>query len=260
MGARPPFVDYASDDPQLTDAERAFRAGYLLGREHGLMDYPSDVLNAAADYLKRHPPAPQILVDVAPRRAIAAMLAGCRRFKLTPVAVVLLMLSASPTAAQTLPTVGARNVAQWVSQITFGGTIGVAVVRSTKAPDRKWAFLEQGAQYGVGKITSLVLKPLVRSPRPCIPLPEGCGLEAPRANFPTGHTIDTASQVNWEYLYEGGDRRAGGYFAATLSLHIATAILRGASGKHSWTSIAISEAIGIAEHAAVHAAFRKWRN
>lgn len=158
--------------------------------------------------------------------------------------VILALLFPGLVRAQGLPTRGERRTAEVVSQVTLAGSVALDTWDSFHADNVKKALMFQGIRYGVGVAYVAVSKKFRHDPRPCIPLPEGCGLEDPDANKPTGHTVLSGLGVDWLGLFRPGGSK---HFGLSLSLHLGTGAARYMSGKHS--ADAVVE--GFAEAAAI---------
>lgn len=131
-----------------------------------------------------------------------------------------------------LPTVGERHIAAVVSWGTVLAAVALDAKASWDAPDRKRAFLLQGARIGIAQAATFGLKKLVHRERPCAP--SDCGPDNPDFSFPSGHAM------------LGGTSFGGPRLAFTLPLIVGTGGLRIAANKHYLTDVAAGALIGMA--------------
>lgn len=94
------------------------------------------------------------------------------------------------------------------------------------------AFAKQGARLGVVLAGTFVMNQVVGRARPCVGLPEGCGIDSPNSSFPSMHTGFAFSTI-------------GGASASwTLPLSFGTAAGRVAAGKHNLTDVIAGAGFG----------------
>lgn len=131
-----------------------------------------------------------------------------------------------------LPTAGERHIADIASWGTVLAAIALDAKTSWDAPDRKRAFLLQGARIGIAQAATFGVKKLMHRERPCAP--SDCGSDNPDFSFPSGHAADAGTSF-------GGPR-----LAFTLPLIIGTGGLRIGANKHYLTDVAAGALIGMA--------------
>ncbi len=131
-----------------------------------------------------------------------------------------------------LPTASERHAADLASWGTVIAAVALDAKASWDAPDRKRAFLLQGARIGIAQAASFGLKKLVQRDRPCAP--NECGRDNPDFSFPSGHAMNAGTAY-------GGPR-----LAFTLPLIIGTGGLRVMANKHYLTDVATGALIGMA--------------
>jgi membrane-associated phospholipid phosphatase len=131
-----------------------------------------------------------------------------------------------------LPTAGERKAADLASWGTVLAAVALDAKASWDAPDRKRAFLLQGARIGIAQGLTFGLKKLVQRERPCAP--HDCGMDNPDFSFPSGHAMLAGTSY-------GGPR-----LAFSVPLIVGTGGLRIAANKHWFTDTAAGALIGMA--------------
>lgn len=159
--------------------------------------------------------------------------------------VVVLLLAAPPAWAQStaldrpfkpLPTVEAQHAASVLSWVTLGTAIALDGTRTLYdhclPRDRgcKRAVLQTGVRLGLTAGAVAALKIAVHRTRPCAP---ACGVDNPRASFPSGHTAEAFSTVG------------GGSIGVFLPLAVGTGGLRIAANKHWLTDTLAGACVGL---------------
>lgn len=138
---------------------------------------------------------------------------------------VLMLGFATPTFAQSRLVWTDESVAEVLSNVTLGSAIVLDTVKSAHEEDKGKAFLRQGIASGTALGVSILLKNVIKSPRPCVP---DCGIDTDYS-MPSGHTALAFSSVRgWRY-----------------SFAISTAYMRVAAGKHRVKDTLVGAAIGI---------------
>jgi membrane-associated phospholipid phosphatase len=137
-----------------------------------------------------------------------------------------------------LPTQTERKLAEVVSWGTALTSIGLDIhhtYASCKDQSAEFcyrAFVKQGARLGVVLVGTMVMKQVVGRTRPCVGLPEGCGIDSPNSSFPSAHTGFSFSAI-------------GGASASwTVPLALGTLAGRVAAGKHNLSDVVAGAGFG----------------
>ena len=149
------------------------------------------------------------------------------------------LLIASPALAQ-LPTEGERKIADYASYGTVAVSLALDVKYAWDSPRRGHDFafmaLRDGVTYGGAEL----IKKLTHRERPCVHLPELCGVDPPDADVPSLHTAWPFSTLN---LMAPRDTRR---IAVSLTLGSVTGLLRNGAGKHDAVGVLTGAALGFA--------------
>lgn len=130
-----------------------------------------------------------------------------------------------------LPTETGRQIADVASWVTSLVPVALDARASWKAPDRKRAFLLQGARIGLTYGLVFAAKKAVSRTRPCAP--EACGGDRADFSFYSAHTALAFSAY-------GGPRPA-----FVIPLAVGTGGLRVAAGKHYFSDVAVGSLAGL---------------
>jgi membrane-associated phospholipid phosphatase len=139
---------------------------------------------------------------------------------------------AVPVAAQTR----GQRIADVASYATLGLNITIDARQSWVAPDRGHRFLMLGVRLATTGVLTNILKTAFPRARPCAP--SACGIDAPYADFPSGHTAFAFQAL--------GHPTEDDAYLAKLGLAALTGGLRIAANKHDLLGVAGGAAIGLA--------------
>lgn len=136
-----------------------------------------------------------------------------------------------------LPNKTARQIADVASWVTSIVPVVLDAKASWNAPERRRAFVLQGARIGVTYAAVFAVKKLVHRSRPCAP--DDCGSDDPNFSFYSGHTaLPFASMGAKPEL--GGPR-----LAVMVPLAVGTGGLRVMAGKHYLTDVLTAAGVGL---------------
>ena len=120
-----------------------------------------------------------------------------------------LLFLPSPAFAQALTTPTEQRIADIASYATVGLNIALDTRSSCwQAADRKRGCVMEAARLGTTWGSVALLKHYLPRDRPCAP---SCGIDAPNADFPSGHTafaVTAASDARtWFFAFNTGELR-----------------------------------------------------